>query len=304
MLDSKYQILLYYKYVRIEDPQQLMIDQRKLCENIGLVGRIIIAKEGINGTVEGTYAQTKEYINTMKNDPKFASMQFKTNEGTGSAFPKLSVKVRKEIVSSHLGESDFDPNEVTGKYIEPEQLHSWFEEGKEFYIVDMRSDYEQKVGYFEDSILSDFENFRDLPKIIPQIKHLQDKPVITVCTGGIKCEKASGFLVNNGFNDVYQLHGGIHKYMEAYPNKHFKGKLYVFDDRVVMSYNSDSPEHEIVSKCEKCDKENDNYVDCAYIHCIGHRHFICCTDCYADDGKPYCSKKCHTKAKEDLSKSR
>jgi UPF0176 protein len=127
-----------------------------------------------------------------------------------------------------------------------------------------------------------------------EIAHLRDKTVVTVCTGGIRCEKASGFLKRNGFNDVYQLYGGIHTYMEKYPNQHFKGKLYVFDNRITMGFNLESSEHEVISVCEKCGKSSDNYVDCAYYHCQStHRHFICCPQCLDEHGRAFCSEKCY-----------
>lgn len=298
MQEKEYEILLYYNYVKIEDPEELLRAQTELCEKHNLLGRIIIAEEGINGTVEGLKEDTQKYIVDMQKDTRFADTHFKTSIGTGEAFHKLSIKVRDEIVAAHLGDEDIDPNKVTGHHLDPDELHKWYQEGKEFYVVDMRSDYETRVGQFEDSIISDFENFRDLPEILPKIEHLKDKTVVTVCTGGIKCEKASGFLVNKGFKDVHQLYGGIHAYMQKYPNEHFKGKLYVFDGRTTMAVNADSPEHEVISECERCGNKSDSYRDCGYIHCKGHRHFICCDDCIADDGKAYCSDKCMNEAKD------
>jgi UPF0176 protein len=279
----KYQILLWYKYVPIENPVHEMREQMRLCESLGLKGRIIIATEGINGTVEGTVENTEKYIEETKKDPRFSDVHWKKSEGTGNAFPKLSIKVREEIVSMHLHENDIKPWRVTGKYLNPEELHLWFEKGEEFYIVDMRNDYEQKSGYFEGSILPPLTNYRDLPKLLPLLKDLKNKKVLTVCTGGVRCEKASGFLVENGFSDVYQLQGGIVSYMEKYPNEHFKGKLYVFDGRVLMGFNTDSKEHEIVGICEKCLKTSENYINCDTIGC--HRHFILCEKCIDESGK-------------------
>lgn len=278
-MKSRYQVLLYYKYVEIKDPEQLKQDQFGLCTKLNLKGRIIVAQEGINGTVEGLTKDTEEYINFMLKDSRFKDMHFKKSRGTGEAFPKLSVKVRSEIVSSHLGKSDVDPNRVTGKYLEPEDLHEWFKSGKKFYIVDMRNDYEHEIGYFKNSLLAPFTNFRDLPKILEKLTDLKNQTVLTVCTGGVRCEKASGFLVQNGFNSVYQLYGGIVSYMEKYPNENFLGKLYVFDGRIAMGFNTDVPEHKIVGKCKFCAKPADSYRDCQNIYCQGKRHFIGCDDC-------------------------
>lgn len=286
-----HQILLYYKYTSIENPDELAAAQRVLMEKFNLKCRIIVAKEGINGTLEGLTGDTEEYTRIMRQDPRFADIDFKRSVGTGSAFPKISVKVRPEIVSLHLGESDFSPVETTGKYLKPEELHEWIAGGKEFYIVDMRNDYEHKVGHFANSILPPLKNFRDLPAVLPELENLKNKTVLTVCTGGVRCEKASGFLVKNGFNDVYQLYGGIVTYMEKYPNEDFKGTLYVFDGRVTMGFNVDDPKHEIVGVCELCGVTTENYIDCAYIHCRGRRHILCCDACRATQGG-YCSEEC------------
>ncbi len=291
-----HQILLYYKYVKIDDPAKLMEEQKQLCKELNLKSRIIVSKEGINGTLEGLKPDTEKYMQVMLEDSRFTNMNFKISEGTGNAFPKISVKVRSELVSAHLGDEDVDPNVTTGKYMSAEELHDLFKSGEEFYIIDMRNDYEHKVGYFKDSILPALKNFRDLPNIIKDWEHLKDKKIVTVCTGGVRCEKASGYLVSKGFKNVYQLHNGIVTYMEKYPNEDFLGKLYVFDGRVVMGFETDSDKHTIVSKCEKCGAVSDNYIDCAYIHCKGRRHIVCCKNCYAVDGKAYCSNDCEQKA--------
>ncbi len=285
------QILLYYKYTQITDPEGLRKQQQELCEQLELTGRIIIAAEGINGTVQGNVEQTEEYIRSLQTVPAFQDIDFKKSQSEVAAFPKLSIKVRTEIVSAQLGGADINPARITGKYLLPSELHEWFQNGEEFYIVDMRNDYEHKVGYFENSILAPFGNFRDLPKALPALESLRDKTILTVCTGGVRCEKASGYLVNNGFNDVYQLYGGIVSYMEKYPNQNFLGKLYVFDGRVTMGFNIDAPDHLIVGKCAKCDSASDHYTDCNYIHCKGVRHFICCDNCM-ETGKGYCSEDC------------
>ena len=289
MKDSNFQVLLYYKYTHIDDPQKLMEEQRQLCQRLGLKGRILIANEGLNGTVEGTKENTEKYCQELLKDPRFPYIHIKKSVGTGNAFPKLRVKVRDEIVTTHLGKDDLDPTQVTGKYLMAEQLHEWIKSKREFYIVDMRNDYEQKSGYFAGSLLSGFDEFRDLPQILPKLAHLKGKTIVTVCTGGVRCEKASGFLVKNGFSDVYQLYGGIVTYMEKYPNQDFKGKLYVFDNRLVMGFNTGSAEHEVVGRCMLCKTPSDNYVNCKNDLC--HLHFICCENCLDGKGNAYCGAR-------------
>ncbi len=290
MSASKFTILLYYKYTEIKDPQAFMYEQQTLAKKLGLKGRVIIANEGINGTLEGLTENIQEYCAELSKDPRFGGTHFKLSDGDGNSFPKLAIKVRSEIVSSHLGAQDLNPNKVTGKYLQPEELHQWIKEGKEFYIVDMRNDYEQEVGHFKGSIFSGMENFRDLAKTLENLKHLKDKTILTVCTGGVRCEKASGFLVQNDFKDVYQLYGGIVSYMEKYPNQDFLGKLYVFDGRIIMGFNNDDPNYVMVGKCSKCKEPSENYINCANDEC--HKHIICCEDCISASKGAFCSDKC------------
>ncbi|HYK08231.1 MAG TPA: rhodanese-related sulfurtransferase [Candidatus Eisenbacteria bacterium] len=276
MSHKDYHILLYYKYVDLENPEQIRDEQRALCESLGLTGRILLANEGINGTVEGTIDATEKYIASMEKSTHFKGIVYKKSVGTGNAFPKLIVRVRPEIVTA--GIPNLNPLKVTGKYITAEILHKWLtEKKKELYIVDMRNDYEYASGHFENSLFSGIHNFYNLKDVLPKLSHIKDATIVTVCTGGIRCEKASGFLVANGFKDVYQLQDGIVSYMEKYPNEHFKGKLYVFDGRLTMGFNTDSPQHEIVGKCMLCNTTSELYVNCEYDVC--HYHFIACENC-------------------------
>lgn len=296
---SKHEIILFYKYVRIADPEKVRLWQEEICNKLSLKGRCIVAAEGINATFEGTRENIKEYIRELETDQRFLNIHFKLSSGSGQAFSKLSIKTRKEIVSLNLGTCDIDPNQIAGIHLKPEELHEWIETKKEFYIVDMRNAYEHKVGYFEGSILPPIENFRDLPKVVEQISHLKNKTVLTVCTGGVRCEKASGFLVTQGFTDVYQLDGGIVSYMEKYPNENFKGKLYVFDGRITMGPSAtlgtnlytDDIKHEVVGKCDVCGEQSENYINCDNPVC--HRHFLNCVDCLAkNNGKAFCPGGC------------
>lgn len=293
MKKPAYQILLFYKYIVIEDPEELMHAQRELCESLSLQGRLIIAQEGINVTLEGTIGNIKKYRLAMDHDERFQDIHYKVSIGSGQAFPKLSVKVRAEIVSLHLGEDDLSPCDLTGQALRPEELHEWFSSGKEFTIIDMRNDYETKVGMFKGSIDPGLKNFRDLREKIHELEYLKDKTVLAVCTGGVRCEKASGYLLDQGFSNVYQLTGGIVSYMEKYPNQNFLGKLYVFDERVTMGFETDSEEHKVIGKCDRCSRSSDEYGDCANVRCP--RHLICCTNCRESDGQVFCSDKCRDK---------
>ncbi len=279
-----YTIILFYNYVNISNPEELKEQQLKICKDLDLKGRVIVANEGINATLEGETTNINKYLENLLADSRFSNTHIKKSKGTGEAFPKLSVKVRKEIVSLHL-EEDINPKEITGKRLKPEELKQWYESGKEFYVVDMRNDYEFKVGRFKDSIYMPVQNFRDIPKALSYIEHLKDKTVVPVCTGGVRCEKASGLLVREGFKDVYQLDGGIVTYMEKYPASEFLGTLYVFDKRITMDFDP-KDKHVVVGKCDICQKSSERYVNCKNKMC--NKHFICCLDCSPDGESPYC----------------
>lgn len=282
-------VLLFYKYVTIADPVQFMNEHRALCERLGIKGRFIVAHEGLNGTCEGTPDAVNEYIQVVTSDPRFADMHIKYSRGTGNAFPKLKIKVRPEIVSLGLGkEHDVDPNQVTGIHLKPSELHAWFQNGEDFTIIDMRNDYEHDVGHFPNSVLPPLKNFRDLPKVLPELESFKDKKVLTVCTGGVRCEKASGYLKTQGFKDVYQLDGGMVSYMEQYPNQNFNGAMYSFDGRNVIDY--DDGEHEIIGTCKRCDNKTEHYEDCKNDSC--HGQFLYCEDCLNRYGKMYCKDRC------------
>ncbi len=291
----EYTIILFYKYVRIDDPEGLKKAQIGLLNELGMKGRLIIAHEGINGTFEGTTENVQKYMEIMKADPRFADIHWKKSAGTGEAFPRLRVRVRPEIVSLHLHDTDFDPNEVTGERLKPEELHQWYQEGREFYIVDMRNDYELKVGKFENTIFPGLANFRDLRDKVGTLAHLKDKPVLTVCTGGVRCEKASGFLKKQGFQNVHQLDGGIVSYMEKYPGRDFKGSLYVFDNRITMHFDNPA-NHTIIGSCERCNVPSERYVNCKNLMC--HRHFLVCENCSPELESTYCDVNCEKDWKE------
>jgi len=273
---SQHQILLFYMYTHISDPETFRKWQLELCKNLDLKGRIIVAEEGINGTLEGTVENTQKYIREMRRDKRFKKIHWKRSVGDGNSFPRLSVKMKPEIVNLGLGKEDVDPNEITGTYIKPKELHEWYEHNEDFIMIDMRNDFEHKVGRFENSIEPETKHFRDLKSQMKTIEQFKDKKVITVCTGGVRCEKASGYLKKNGFKDVYQLDGGIVSYMEKYPGENFKGSLYVFDNRQTMHFNNPN-EHPLITKCEHCDEPSDYMCNCATTSC--NKKYIGCPKC-------------------------
>lgn len=272
-----YSVLLYYKYTSIADPQDLMVKQKELCSRLNILGRILIADEGINGTVCGTPEAIEEYQKETEQYPGLEDMEWKFSTAEEQVFPRLRVRVRKEIVTLGLRYEDRDVSiENKADYIEPEELAKLYDEEQEFYIIDARNKYEGTLGKFKEAIVPDIQNFRDFPEYVKNnLQHLKDKPVVTYCTGGIRCEKASAFLKESGFSNVKQLHGGVHVYAEKTKGKHFDGKLYVFDKRREMDINLVNPR--VISSCEFCQVEVAHYIDCQAFGCPAQ--FICCETC-------------------------
>jgi UPF0176 protein len=282
-----YQVLLFYKYTTISDPEALKVRYLELCEKYNLKGRTIIAEEGINSTVEGLVEDTEAFLVEFLEDTRFTDAQIKRSVGTGKSFPKLSVKVRPEIVATRFPK-EINPSLQTGQHVSPEELRSWYETQKDFVIVDMRNSYEYPSGHFKDSINPEMDASRELPSKINLIREKADgKPILTVCTGGVRCEKMSAYLLHEGFTEVYQLDGGMHSYMEKYPAKDFLGTLYTFDERLTMNFGG---EREIVGRCKRCECKNEKYQNCANAEC--NMLFIICDDCMSAEGPGFCSEKC------------
>ena len=283
----QFQVLLFYKYVAIEKPEELKASYLLLCEKHQLKGRTIIAHEGINSTLEGTRENTEKFLQEFLQDTRFSDMQIKRSVSEGKSFPRLSVKVRNEIVGTRFPK-EVDPTKKTGIYLKPEELREWYEKGKDFVVVDMRNSYEFESGHFKNSIDPGMTASRELPEKIATIKEqVKDKPVLTVCTGGVRCEKMSAYLLHEGFKDVYQLDGGMHSYMEKYPGKDFLGTLFTFDDRLVMDFGG---KREVIGKCKRCNALNEQYQNCANAEC--NMLFLICNDCMSSEGPGFCSEKC------------
>lgn len=281
---ESYQILLYYCYSEIEEPEEFRIAHHQFCIDLDLRGRIIIAKEGINGTVSGTAENCKKYMEHLKSDPRFAEIDFKIDEGPEHAFQKLNVRLKKEIV--HSGLHDINPNNGTGKYVEPDEF-KLLKDDPDVVILDVRSNYEHYLGHFKNAITLDIDHFREFKEKISDLYHLKKKKIVTYCTGGVKCEKASALLLENGFEDVSQLHGGIIKYGIETGGEDFEGKCYVFDKRVAVDVNKVNPK--VVSKCYICEGPSDRMVNCANPEC--NIHVAICENC-GEEFQGACSKEC------------
>lgn len=274
-MNTGYKVLLFYTFKDVIDPTALMERERAVCTELGLTGRILIGEEGVNGTLEGTDEATAKYKEHLKNDPYFFDMPVKESEGTGKSFPKLKIKIRKEIVT--LGAGRFDVKKETATELPAEDLEEWYKKGEDFVVLDLRNSYEIESGKFEGTIDPGLKNFRDLPGKIKELENLKDKKVVTVCTGGIRCEKATCLLKREGFTDVYQLKDGIHTYMQKFPGSHFKGTLFVFDDRMTTDVVP-IEKKEVVGSCVFCGTPTETYVSDDSTK--PSKKIICCDPCF------------------------
>jgi UPF0176 protein len=262
---NNYRILLYYCYTHIEDPEGFREEHHRYCLEHGILGRIIVAREGLNGTISGLKENCERYMHDLKADPRFSHTDFKVEDYGKHAFQKLHVRVKPEIV--HSGLQHINPNKKTGVHLEPEEFKK-LKQQEDVVLLDVRSNYEHSVGKFKNALTLDIENFRDFPEKVQELEHLKDKKIITYCTGGIKCEKASAFLLEKGFENVYQLHGGIIKYGLEAGGEDFEGKCYVFDNRIVVDINKVNPV--TLSRCFICNTECDRMINCANPVCNNH----------------------------------
>ncbi|MFC5463403.1 rhodanese-related sulfurtransferase [Lederbergia graminis] len=263
---AAYRVLLYYQYVTIENPEEFAAQHLKFCKDINLKGRILVAKEGINGTVSGTWEDTETYMTEMKKDPRFATMVFKIDEADQHAFKKMHVRPRKELVTLRL-EDDINPHEITGKYLSPREFYEAMQD-ENTVVLDARNDYEYDLGHFRGAIRPDIETFRELPAWVRANKEkLEGKKILTYCTGGIRCEKFSGWLVKEGFEDVGQLHGGIVTYGKdpEVQGELWDGQCYVFDERIAVPVNR--KEHVIVGRDYFDGTPCERYINCANPEC-------------------------------------
>jgi len=233
--------LLYYHYVPLEDVTSFREEQEQLCKKLGLKGKVLVASEGINGCVSGTLEATQVYKEHMKKDPRFASMPFKEGKAHEHTFRKLFVKIRKEIITTRFGAD----HKHTAPYIEPEELKKWYEEGKDFVIMDTRNTYETQVGMFKGAIDPRLTTFQEFGDVIEKYADLKNKTIVTYCTGGVRCEKASALLKQKGFENVYQLHGGILHYGEVCGADHWEGECFVFDRRGSVPIDPEKQDGEI-----------------------------------------------------------
>lgn len=265
-----YEVILYYNFQPIEDPDTFCKDHKKEMKDLGLKGRVYIGKEGINGTLGGTPEQIQQYKEYLWGIEGFEDTEFKTDKDDSVPFAKLKCKVRDELVAIH--QDGLNPKNG-GNYLEPEEWRKVMEENDDYVMIDVRNNYESKVGHFEGAMTPDVDNFYDFPEWLDEAEQEipKDKKVLMYCTGGIRCEKFSVLMKQKGWDDVNQLHGGILKYAKEEGGKHFKGKCFVFDDRLVVPVNKENLQP--IARCEITGKPADSYINCANMQC--NKLFVC-----------------------------
>lgn len=287
---NDYRVLLYYHYVRIEDPHTAREEHLAYCKSIGLLGRIYISEEGINGTISGLTEQVQTYINWMEQHPYFKGVTYKIDESDRHAFKKMHVRVKNELVNFSL-EDDINPKELTGRYIEPAEFFSRIDD-PDTVIIDARNDYEYDLGHFRGAVKPDIKTFRELPNWIRANKsQFEGKKILTYCTGGVRCEKFSGWLKREGFDDVGQLHGGIVTYGKdpVAQGAYWDGQCYVFDNRIAVPVNQVNPV--VVGKDFFTGEPCERYINCANPECNKQ---ILCTEENEKRFKGSCSDHCRT----------
>ncbi len=284
--------LSFYRYVRIANPKAMRDELHAKLSALGCLGRIYVASEGINAQMNVPTARWNEFDAYIQGKEEFKEIPYKiaVEERDVVSFYKLTIKVKDKIVADGLDDASFDVTK-TGEYLTAEEMNAYIED-PDAVIVDMRNGYESEVGHFEKAITPDVDTFREELKVTPEIlKVHKNKKIALYCTGGIRCEKASAWLKHNGFAHVKHLKGGIIDYKRqvdelGLPNK-FKGKNFVFDERMGERISD-----EVIAYCHLCGVEKcDEHIHCKNQAC--HVLFICCEKCMTKK-KGYCSYKCMT----------
>lgn len=267
-------ILLFYKYIHIQYPKRVLKWQQKICTDLGLKGRILLAHEGINGTVGGSTEHINHYKELMHKHELFGDIDFKESAGSAQDFPRMQITIRPEIVSLGIDPTTLTPDNG-GLHLTPKETHHLLQENpNDLVILDARNTCESQVGAFIGAIKPNIANFREFPDYIDQHADVfKDKQVLLYCTGGIRCERASAYVKEHTqAKKVYQMEGGIHRYTQEYPDGFFRGKNYVFDRRIALRITPD-----ILAKCSLCQQPSDDFTNCINTKC--NNHFICCNNC-------------------------
>lgn len=291
-------ILLYYKFTPIGDAEAVKLWQKTLCDSLSLRGRILVSEHGLNGTVGGDIDDLKAYIKQTKQYAGFKDIVFKWSDGSREDFPRMSVKVRRELVGFQAPEEvRVDDSGVVGggKHLKPRQVHELVEKyGDDVVFFDGRNEHEAKIGKFRGAVVPNTNTSRDFIEELESDKYndIKDKKVVTYCTGGIRCEVISVMMKKRGFKEVYQIDGGIVKYGEAYGDDGlWEGSLRVFDDRMTVNF---SDKAKTIGECTHCSRKTSNFENCAFANC--NDLVLICEDCKQTPDLLYHTQECRQRA--------
>lgn len=293
-------ILLYYKFTPVKDPAAVMLWQKSLTDGLGLRGRILVSEQGLNGTVGGDIDDLKSYVKATKQFPAFNDIVFKWSDGSREDFPRMSVKVRRELVGFQNSDTEIevDENGVVGggTHVKPAQVHEMIEKyGDDVVFFDGRNAHEAKIGRFKNAIVPNTNTSRDFLTELESDKYddIKGKKVITYCTGGIRCEAISAMMKKRGFTDVYQIDGGIAKYGEAYGDDGlWEGSLRVFDDRMTVEFSDHA---KTIGECSHCGGKTSNFENCAYANC--NDLVLICEECKRNPDLLFHSEACQKRSR-------
>ncbi len=285
-MDSQYLILAYYHFFEIENPKFFVKEHKRFFKNRDVAGRLYISHEGINGQMSGLKEDCEAYMAWLKEQPGFEDVVFKVDPSSENIFYKMTVKVREQLVA-------FDQKidlKKRGEHLAPKEWDSVLE-NEDYHLIDVRNDYEMEVGHFETAELPACHTFREFAdytenKLVPKKEELKNKKILMYCTGGIRCEYYSAYLLEKGFENIYQLEGGVLNYNHQVGKGHWRGKLFVFDDRLACKVGESD---ECISSCHHCSKPADSYYNCANMDC--NALFTCCSDCL-EEKQGCCQDSC------------
>ncbi len=228
-----------YKFVTLtalEQLKQRIYDQARQCN---LKGTVLLAEEGVNLMLAGDEVDMENFKTFLTSVPEFIDLHFKESFSKARPFKKLVVRIKKEIITMRC--HDIDPQQQTAPHLSPERFRQWYQEKRDMVVLDTRNDFEFEMGTFAAAMGLDIQSFGEFPAALEQLPdEIKQKPVVTFCTGGIRCEKASALMLKKGFKEVYQLDGGILNFLEKCGQEYFNGECFVFDDRVTVDASSTS----------------------------------------------------------------
>ncbi|MDP7312661.1 MAG: sulfurtransferase [Candidatus Thalassarchaeaceae archaeon] len=259
-----------YRFISIPDRVDMRWPLRDFCVDLGLKGTILLSGEGINFFLAGVQESIDQFIAHLEEDERFRGIPLKISYSDYQPFNRMLVRLKKEIIS--MGHDDVKPATFTGPSISPKEFKSWLDEGKEVIVLDTRNDYEMRLGKFENAVDLEIETFRQFPSAIKQLpEEMKGTPVVMYCTGGVRCEKASVVMLEEGFESVYQLEGGILGYFEECGGEHWEGECFVFDRRVGLGPDLEETASIVCFECREPllpeEQKSDNYiigVSCPY----------------------------------------